>query len=275
MTIKQNSNLKRQTQTRSQWRSVALPVEHGGWGFLLEPLLLGLLVAPSAAAVTLSVAVIAAFLLRQPAKIILMDRRRGRAFPRTQLAWRFVLLYGSFALIGVALTLWQAGFVWLLPSLLALPFGAVFLYYDLTRPGRTWQAEFSAPVALTSATASIALIAGWALWPSLALWIMLTARALPSILFVRARLRLDRDKAPDRILPILAHVVALIVVLALAWVEWIPWLGLIPYVVLLVRAIHGLSAQRWRTSIKAIGFMELGIGIGTVLMIAAGYWIES
>ena len=34
---------------RPMLRSVALPTEHGGWGLTLEPVLLGLLVAPSVA----------------------------------------------------------------------------------------------------------------------------------------------------------------------------------------------------------------------------------
>ena len=33
-------------------RTVALPVEHGGWGISLEPVVLGLLVAPSASGIT-------------------------------------------------------------------------------------------------------------------------------------------------------------------------------------------------------------------------------
>ncbi|MBZ0296495.1 MAG: YwiC-like family protein [Anaerolineae bacterium] len=33
------------TERRPNLRSVALPAEHGGWGFLIEPILLGLLVA--------------------------------------------------------------------------------------------------------------------------------------------------------------------------------------------------------------------------------------
>lgn len=30
-------------------RTVALPAEHGGWGFLFEPIVLGLLLAPTGA----------------------------------------------------------------------------------------------------------------------------------------------------------------------------------------------------------------------------------
>ena len=41
---------------RAGWRGVAVPTEHGGWGFTLEPILLGLLVAHSATAWEISAA---------------------------------------------------------------------------------------------------------------------------------------------------------------------------------------------------------------------------
>ena len=41
---------------RVRLRSIALPTEHGGWGFTLEPILLGLLVAPTWAGFGLAVA---------------------------------------------------------------------------------------------------------------------------------------------------------------------------------------------------------------------------
>src|SRR5438067_8458307 len=42
--------------TRSPWRAVVIPSEHGGWGLTLEPALLGLLVAPSIAGGALAIA---------------------------------------------------------------------------------------------------------------------------------------------------------------------------------------------------------------------------
>ena len=39
--------------TRPLWRSVAIPTEHGGWGLTLEPVVLGLAVAPSLAGIAL------------------------------------------------------------------------------------------------------------------------------------------------------------------------------------------------------------------------------
>jgi YwiC-like protein len=88
-------------------RTVALPVEHGGWRISLEPVVLGLLVAPSATGLALGVATLGAFLARHPFKIVAGDRRRGRRFARTPAAERFTLLYGAVAL---------AGFVWALAS---------------------------------------------------------------------------------------------------------------------------------------------------------------
>jgi hypothetical protein len=46
----------------ARWRDVILPKEHGSWSLALEPIALGLLVAPSWAGGSLAVAVLAGFL---------------------------------------------------------------------------------------------------------------------------------------------------------------------------------------------------------------------
>lgn len=51
-------------------KTVAIPAEHGGWGFLCEPLILGLLIAPSLAGIGIVLMMAAAFLLHQPFKIV-------------------------------------------------------------------------------------------------------------------------------------------------------------------------------------------------------------
>src|SRR3954463_11180737 len=76
-------------------KTIALPTEHGGWGITLEPVVLGLLVAPTPAGVGLALATIGAFLARHPFKIVAGDRRRGRRFPRTPVAERFTILYST------------------------------------------------------------------------------------------------------------------------------------------------------------------------------------
>src|SRR5574340_648782 len=84
------------------WKAVALPVEHGGWGLLGEPLALGLALAPSVAGACLTVAAIAAFLSRHPLKLVLMDRRRGVRYPRTALAETWFAGYSAVALLALA-----------------------------------------------------------------------------------------------------------------------------------------------------------------------------
>src|SRR5205085_660938 len=82
--------------------TIALPVEHGGWGITLEPILLGLLIAPSAAGAGLAVATVGAFLARHPFKIVAGDRRPGRRFQRTPGAGRVATVYACVALAGLA-----------------------------------------------------------------------------------------------------------------------------------------------------------------------------
>src|SRR5437588_11307582 len=86
---------------RVRVKTIALPVEHGGCGLSLEPVVLGLLVAPSWPGLFLSLATLGAFLARHPLKIVAVDRRRGRRFPRTPIAERFVILYGVVAALGL------------------------------------------------------------------------------------------------------------------------------------------------------------------------------
>ena len=63
------------------WKAVALPAEHGGWGFLTEPVVLGLVLAPSAAGLCLALAALAAFLTRHPLRLWLMRSTQGRPVP--------------------------------------------------------------------------------------------------------------------------------------------------------------------------------------------------
>jgi hypothetical protein len=66
------------THRRPAWRSVAIPSEHGGWGLTLEPVLLGLLIAPSVGGLALGIAAFGAFLVRTPLKLVFVDRRHPR-----------------------------------------------------------------------------------------------------------------------------------------------------------------------------------------------------
>ena len=70
--------LERKLQKQSvNLRSIALPAEHGAWSFLLEPLVLGLLFAPSWSGIVFAVALFFGFLTHQPLKIYVKDLLRN------------------------------------------------------------------------------------------------------------------------------------------------------------------------------------------------------
>lgn len=251
-------------------RAVALPAEHGSWSLVAEPILLGLLVAPSWAGLCLALAAFFAFLAHQPLSIVWGDARRGRRYARTALATRFALGYTAVTLVCAVLAIWLAGWTPLLPFVLALPLMFVFVLYD-QRTGRHWQAELAAPVAFAAVSAAIPLAGGWT-WPTaLALWCVMIARSVPAVLYVRARLRLVKGKPAQVGLALLAQLGGLLGVALLVWWGLLPWTAVVALLILLGRAASGLSRWRRPLSTKALGFVETGLGLLTAVLVAVGF----
>ena len=117
-------------RTRSPWRAVAIPSEHGGWGLTLEPALLGLLVAPSIAGGAIGVAAFLAFLVRTPLKLALVDRHRHRVLQRTRLAVRVAAVELTVIILLTVVALLDAGWEWTIPFAIALPLFGVELWFD-------------------------------------------------------------------------------------------------------------------------------------------------
>src|ERR1044072_6957233 len=137
-------------------KTLALPTEHGGWGITLEPVVLGLLVAPSLAGAGLALATVGAFLARHPLKIVTGDRRRGRRFARTPYAERFALVYAAAALRGVALSIYASiDYMFLLPLAVAAPLALVQLWYDAKGQSRGLVPEVAGSGALWSVACSL------------------------------------------------------------------------------------------------------------------------
>ncbi|PID84767.1 MAG: hypothetical protein CSB13_11445 [Chloroflexi bacterium] len=261
------------TQKRTRWRTVALPTEHGGWGIALAPVVLGLLVVPSLTGVCLGLIVFVSFLARTPLKIVWKDVRNGRRYARTQAAVNVLLLYTGLIIFGGIGAMLLGGIQPILPLLLASPLIAIQLYYDFFFNGRHLLPELVGPVAVASVVCGMALAVGWT-WPqALALWAIPVLRILPSILFVRSRIKLDRNK-PVSVIPVhLAHVAALTIGLILAWFGLIPYLTTLAYFILLLWALYGLSSYRRPMAIKTIGWSEMGFSLMTVMFTAIGYWL--
>ena len=252
-------------------RTVALPNEHGGWGLALEPIAVGLALAPSAASFCLAVATLGAFLARHPLKIAAGDRRRGRRFPRTAAAERFAALYGGIAAASFAAAVALApSNSFLLPLAFAAPLAFVQLLYDFTGRSRALLPELSGATALAAVASACVLADNWPLAPALGLWAVLAARVAPTILYVRARLLLLHGKPASAAPVVCAHAAAAVAVLALARAGVVPWLAAAALVLLLARAVHGFN-ERAPVTAKRIGVRELACGVMTVTALAAGH----
>jgi len=218
------------------WKAVALPVEHGGWGLLIEPVLLGLVLAPSSAGFCLAGAAVAAFLARHPLRLVFMDRRKGTRYPRTALAELFAVGYATLALAFVTLaTLLASAPFW--PAIaVGAPPALVAIAYDLRGRSREALPEAAGGVALGASAAAIALAGGVSAGLAFGAWALLALRGVTAVLYVRARLRL-----------------------------------VLAFGVLLLRAAWGLSSRRAPVRPKVVGFQELFFGLLTLVLLAVGY----
>jgi len=253
------------------WKSVALPAEHGGWGLLVEPLVVGLALAPSLGGTAIAVAALAGFLLHHPLKLLLMDARRRAVYPRTRIAFRIGGLYLAAAVIGLAAAGTLAARAFAVPLAAALPFAALQLAWEVTGRGRQLLPELMGAAALAATAPAVMLAAGGDALPALAVWAILAARAAGSILYIRTRLRRDRGMGGSPV-PVLAlHAGTAAAAGALALVGHLPWTIFAAFAILLARAGWGLSPWHRAARPRTVGFQELAYGAATAALVAVGF----
>jgi len=256
-------------------RAIALPREHGAWGFLFEPLVAAVAVAPSVGAVAICLVYIGAFLVRQPLRIFISDLKGQRKLPQTAHAFRFICFYGSFITFGLLGSMATGSIRHFSPMLLVLPLVVYQVYCDISHKSRELIPELTGSVAITSSAAVIALTAGWEASSAAALWGVLICRLIPSILYVRNRLRLEKGKHYSRSWVGISNLAAIVVVGGLAQYGLASGITVVVFVILLTRAMFGLSSYRQkRVKAMVIGLWEVFYGLLTVLSIILGYYLS-
>lgn len=242
-------------QPRPSLRPIALPTEHGGWGFLVEPILLAMLVAPSRAGALVALAYAFGFLTRQPLRFALQDARRGRVYPRTRWCWLFASAYAAAALLALAGAIALRGWTIVIPIGLVAPLGLTQILYDAHNRSRSLLPELAGAAAMCSGAAAVAIAAGMRIVPALALSGIVVARALPSIVYVRTLLGHTKPKWPALAL----HVAAIAFVALFA-----SNMAIVAMALLFVRAAWGLAHPPPRA--QKIGWTEIVFGLVTVLL---------
>lgn len=254
---------------RPLWRTVAVPSEHGGWGLTLEPVLLGLLVAPSLGGLVLGVAAFLAFLVRTPLKLAFVDARRDRWLERSRLALR-IAVGESIGLAAMgAIAVWASGWSWLVPVAVAAPLVGVGLWFDVRSRGRRLVPELCGSIGIASVAAVIVLAAGRSSALAVGVWLVLAARAVGAIPFVRVQIaRLRRGTANVRTSDVM-QAVAVAIGAAAVVVDQRMVGGLAGLVVL--AGLQVAWVRRPAIAAKVLGLRQMMLGVGLVAVTAV--WV--
>lgn len=251
-------------------RSIALPVEHGGWGFTFEPILLGMLVAPSAAGGLIGLFGVMMFLAHRPARLALIDARRKRRAERTFTAAAVAAAYlaAAGAAVAGAFAVTEHAFWW--PFAAGLPLVAVQLWYETRSRTRELGRELAGPIAAASVAPAIASADGWGAADALGLWFVLAVRIVVSVILVRAQINRVRGR-PYRIRTVaVVHAAGGALGVGAAAFGWIPWLAAGALLGLALWAAVALRLPAVRAVV--VGITQMAVGAAVVTATAAGHW---
>jgi hypothetical protein len=279
---------KRADRMPNVWRKqYALPAEHGSWIWWLGPLFIGLAAGghPHLDAVLLFLAVLCAFLLRQPAMILVkaVSGRRPRSDVRPASFW--ITVYG---LIGT-LTVWA-----LIASghpqvvLLAIPGAPVFAWHLWLVSRRAERGQMGielvgAGVLALAAPAGYWIAGGMDARVPWILWGMTWLQAAASIVFVYLRLEQRklqavpavRDRWRQGARTVAYHVFNVLASLSLAIFGWAPWLASVAFSLMLIDALQGVAKPPVGANPTAIGLRQLGASALFVVVMAIGYRLQA
>jgi hypothetical protein len=246
-----------------------MPTEHGGWGLTLEPGLLGLLVAPSAAGVCLAAAAMVAFVARTPLKIALVDRHRGRSLARTGLARRVAAaeIVVLVALVAGAVVLAPPWF-WL-PALAAAPLIVVELWFDVRSRSRRLVPELAGAAGVCSVAAMIVLADGGGGRLAAGVWAVLVARVVTSIPHVRAQIARLHGHPARAAGGWIADVAAVVVAAVAVVLE--PALAAGAVAIVAVVVVQRVTSRGPLPRAVVLGMRQMAMGFGVVVVTALGY----
>lgn len=257
------------SQAEVRWRDVAMPTEHGGWSFTLEPALLGLLAQPSVSGVALAAAALLGFLVRVPLKTVLVDRRRGRRLPRTRLAARASVVYGALlALAGAVAVFTAAGDFWV-PLALAAPLVALELWYDARSRSRRLVPELAGTVAIGSVGSAIVLAGGGSAEVAAGVWLVAGVRAVAAVPYVRVQLRRRKGQAHRWLESDLGQAAASVVIL----VGWLagPVPGAAMIAVCGLALVHVVMVRLPPPRVAVLGAQQVVFGLAVVVASGLGF----
>jgi hypothetical protein len=270
-------------------KQIFLPQDHGSWVFIFSPLLIGLFAGAgfTYASLSLVVAAIAAFLIRQPVTISVKAFSGRRARNDLTPAGVWIIVYGIIILIAL-IGLFRAGFGYLL--ILAIPGFPVFAWHLWLVSKREERRQVNVEII---ATGVLSLAAPAAYWVGIGrydpvgwwLWILVWLQTAASIVYAYLRLEQRELVQPGRsvagparnelwkmgLRAFLYTTFNLALTLILGLFSVLPRFIFIPYLVQWMETIWGIfhPAIKWKPT--RIGIRQLMVStLWTILFIV--FW---
>lgn len=218
-----------------------------------------------------ALAALCVFMAHRPLRVAIDSWRKGQHGARVLWARRFALGFALAATVAAALaTVMSDGVFWSVMPLVA-PLAGVQLVLASSKRNRDAISEGTGALALAASSAAIVLAGAGAPSVAAAAWLLMACRSLPAIAYVRARLRQERGKSHNVFWPQVLHGLGVVAAIVLAMVGLAPWISVAVFVVLLARAMLGLSPSHRQVPAKIVGVQETLWGGLTALVIALGY----
>jgi hypothetical protein len=267
-------------------KQIFLPQDHGSWVFIFSPLLIGLFAGAgfTYASLSLVVAAIAAFLIRQPVTIAVKALSGRRARNDLTPAGVWIIVYGIIILIAL-IGLFRAGFGYLL--ILAIPGFPVFAWHLWLVSKREERRQVNVEII---ATGVLSLAAPAAYWVGIGrydpagwwLWSLVWLQTAASIVYAYLRLEQresttlsDQSSDPARnelwrmgVRAFAYTTFNLVLTLLFGLVAILPRFIFIPYLVQWIETIWGIfhPAIKWKPT--RIGIRQLIVStLWTILFI--------
>ena len=261
----------------------AIPNEHGIWIWWLGPLIIGTSAAggPSSAFLTLFLAALFGFLIRQPVSIIVKALSGRRNMEDVQPAAFWVVVYG----LGLLLSVGILGPVGCRQGiLLAIPGIPVFIWNIRLISKRAERGQRGIELVGSGVLALAAPAAYWVsggtdIFLPWILWLLTWLQSAASIVNVYDRLEFRKlDQFPSLGLrlrngrrSLAYHIFNVILSAIFAVGGWIPWLSVIAFALMLLDSAESVLHPPIGAKARAIGFRQLGASILFVILMSMGF----
>lgn len=249
---------------KAQWKTVAIPSEHGGWSLTLEPVVLGLLVAWSFQSIVLGICALTAFMARTPLKTVLVDLWRKRWLIRSSFALKILLseIALIFVLAILVINTTESQLIWI-PLTLAFPLVLIELFFSMRSRSRRLIPELAGTIGISSVVALQVLSAGLSLSLAIGMWAVVSGRAIAALGYVRTQILKIHGRNAKNWHSDVAQIVALTVVLLTYVLAEVPTVSLI--LIGAIALFNAFAVRRTANKAKAIGLQQMTFGASVIL----------